>query len=397
MPTESRTINGIRTAAFAALLFLFLFGLVELFQMRFRAGDIYPVYSSLRTDPLGTGAFYEALGKMPGLSVSRNYRPLPRLDNDTTLFLLGVNRYAVDLMNDDEIKVLEAFVSGGGRLVMTFLPAHAAAREAKPKERSPEKSAPQRHTTALGDRWGFRLSSGKLPEGLKAEAVFAVADRNLPASVSWHTTLFFDGLETAWETIYKSSDRPVLIEKRYGKGTIVLATDTYFASNEAVLRERHPDLLAWLAGAHKSIIFDESHNGILENPGVASLFRKYRLHGVFAGFLLLAVLFIWKNSVSLVPRRAYRDEKTAGVTSGRDHLSGFVSLLRRCVPPRKILSVCVREWKKGLLSGEVSVEKMQRVEKTAWAVDDEAASKELQADAYRAITIILSERTTHGK
>ena len=397
MRTETRTANGIQTAAFTMLLVLFLLGLVELFQMRFQAGDIYPVYSSLRTDPLGTEAYYEALGSMPRISVARNYRPLPKLDNDSTLFLLGVNRYAVGLMNESEIKVLEAFVSGGGRLVMTFLPAPAVAREVTPKDSTSEKPAQKKQIAALTDRWGFRLSSEKLTGGLKAEAVSAGANRDLPASISWHTTLFFDGLDAAWETIYRSADRPVLIEKRYGRGTIVLATDTYFTSNEAVLRERHPDLLAWLAGPHKGIIFDETHNGIFENPGVASLFGKYRLYGLFAGFLLLAALFIWKNSVSLVPRCAHGDTKTDNVISGRDQLSGFIGLLRRSVPPHEILSVCVKEWKKGLRNGAVSQKKMRLVERAAEGIDDKSANNELQSAAYRSITKILSERIIHGK
>jgi hypothetical protein len=51
----------------------FAFGLVALFRLRFAVGDVYPEYSSLRSDPLGTMAFYESLARMRGLSVRRDF------------------------------------------------------------------------------------------------------------------------------------------------------------------------------------------------------------------------------------------------------------------------------------------------------------------------------------
>ena len=44
------------------------------------------------------------------------------------------------------------------------------------------------------------------------------------------------------------------------------------------------------------VVFDEEHNGLRDNPGIASLARKYRLHGVIAGLILLAGLFVWKKA-----------------------------------------------------------------------------------------------------
>ena len=39
----------------------FAIGLFQLFRLRFAVGDVYPEYSSLRSDPVGTMAFYESL------------------------------------------------------------------------------------------------------------------------------------------------------------------------------------------------------------------------------------------------------------------------------------------------------------------------------------------------
>ena len=63
------------TAAFA-------FGLVQLFQLRFEVGDVYPPYSSLRSDPLGAMAFYESLEKLPGVSVRRDFNANNRMPEE---------------------------------------------------------------------------------------------------------------------------------------------------------------------------------------------------------------------------------------------------------------------------------------------------------------------------
>jgi hypothetical protein len=41
----------------------------------------------------------------------------------------------------------------------------------------------------------------------------------------------------------------------------VLMTDCYCLSNEAMVSDRHPDLLAWLVGTAKTVQFDEAHLG----------------------------------------------------------------------------------------------------------------------------------------
>src|SRR6185312_1701109 len=87
-----------------------------------------------------------------------------------------------------------------------------------------------------------------------------------------------------------------------------------------------------------------AHFGIVETSGVAMLMRKYRLHGLAAGLLLLAGLFIWKNSTSLVPSHA--EERHEDFVVGKDSQAGFVNLLRRSIAPRDLLAACFAEWKK---------------------------------------------------
>ena len=70
----------------------FVLGLGHLFRVRFDVGDVYPEYSSLRADPLGTMALCESLERMPGITVRRDYSgsdQLPR-GKDITYLQGGV-------------------------------------------------------------------------------------------------------------------------------------------------------------------------------------------------------------------------------------------------------------------------------------------------------------------
>ena len=74
-----------------ALLVGFIWGLRALFDLRFKSGDIYPAYSSLRSDPLGTKVVYQSLAEIPALDVSRNHEPFEKIETQpgTTMFLVG--------------------------------------------------------------------------------------------------------------------------------------------------------------------------------------------------------------------------------------------------------------------------------------------------------------------
>src|SRR5215471_18401455 len=103
---------------------VFLAGVLELFKLRFESGDVYPAYSSLRADPLGTMAFYESLEKVPGLSVRRDYssgNKLPEEPN-TAYLHLAASTWEWDRMPEDLCKEIRQFLARGGRLVITMEP-----------------------------------------------------------------------------------------------------------------------------------------------------------------------------------------------------------------------------------------------------------------------------------
>jgi hypothetical protein len=163
--------------------------------------------------------------------------------------------------------------------------------------------------------------------------------------ITWHTNLFFDLHDPDWRVIYSCGGRPVIIERQFGRGSVVMSTDSFFYSNEALRSERHPELLTGVVGPNSKIVFDEMHFGIVKRPGVAVLIRKFRFQWFIAGLILLALLFVWKSSVYFVPPNTSNHPDEKEIRSDKDYTQGFVALLRRNISAGELLQVCIREWK----------------------------------------------------
>jgi hypothetical protein len=106
---------------------LFLYGVTHLLILRFEKGDVYPPYSSFRSDPLGTKAFYEALCLLQGVETTRNVEPLQKASglSKATLFLFGLQASHFSAMEQASVKALEDVALGGGRIVISFFPTNA--------------------------------------------------------------------------------------------------------------------------------------------------------------------------------------------------------------------------------------------------------------------------------
>jgi hypothetical protein len=195
----------------------------------------------------------------------------------------------------------------------------------------------------IRDSCGFALGYLKKPENAVATLHAERRDGSCEPSIAWRSLAFFDKLRAGWRVLYECEGKPVMIEKQVGAGSIVLCSDSYFLSNEALRNHRAPAVLAWLAGGRTRIIFDELHHGVAENPGIASLARKYRLQAFCGVLLVIAGLFVWKNAVPLVPADASRAEHS-DVLTGEDSFAGFVNLLRRNIAPRDLVGACWGAW-----------------------------------------------------
>lgn len=448
--THSSYSAGIYALFFIIVVF-FGIGIVKLFTLRFEVGDIYPAYSSLRSDPLGTKALYKSLESLENIHVDRNYRSIHQFDTGDAccLFVLGAKNDDLSYIKRDTIEKYELFLTNGGRMVFSFLPVQPQSpeenrtkeeAEVKSDEQIEENDCPENDSTdnsesegddaiksrdkdpyiSLADHWGvafeylesFNNDETKAPSSIEKKGL----SQNKPVP-PWHTALYFtfpdtnepgnikpnnnkpenNVIENSWRVIYSAHGHPVIIERDFGKGTIVFSSDSYIFSNEALLKNRHSDLLSWFIGNHSYIIFDESHLGIKENIGVAGLIRKYNLYWLIFGGLIFSALFIWKNSSHFIPpTKDDSDIQTIKYASTRDYAAGLTSLLRRNIGPKEILNVCYAQWKKSsaysrrVLQGQT--DKMATIKKIAEPSHEKLPKQQETVQSYQAISKILSKR-----
>ena len=383
-----------RVLIFVLLACTLVYGVVHLFLLRFATGDVYPEYSSLRSDPFGIKALYDAASELPHLSVQRNYRPIVKWHSTEPTTLIYAGTPYVASWGEAELAAVEALMNTGSRVVISFLPesgtapgstpskdaakdgAKAGAKAGAkgkadatdadkddPKDESaePDKAMPANRSrkpkadseqatatvsfTAVAKKWGFKFRSAPTGEEASKKAIRVGAEAGVEPEVTWHGGLTFELTDSAWKPLYTLKDKPVVVERPFGKGFLVLASDSYFLSNEAMRNERCPKLLAWVFGVSRILLFDEESHGIAEHPGIAALMIKYGLQGAVAVLVGMALLFIYKNAMPLVPA-VDGEDAGAVVLVGKQASEGFVNLLRRSIAPGEVLAVCVAEWGK---------------------------------------------------
>ena len=351
--------------------------------------------------------------------VRRDFSDLNRLpdEQNTTYLHLGAEESEWRRVPVELFKEIESFVTRGGRLAITLTPVTRPPRFVTPPlttTNSPGTNAPGTKggktrkksvgkkvltdeedgvpTTSIEERWGLGFGHQALNYGndeiYHAVQVTNVSGPPLPPTLDWHSGVILTNLDEAWHAIYARGTNPVVVERRFGHGTVVLATDSFFLSNEAMGQARHPQWLAWFFGPAEHVVFDEAHLGVVETSGVAVLLRRYRLFGVVGALVVLAGLFIWKNAVSLVP--PYSDAAHQAFVPGKDAAGGFVNLLRRNIPPAKILDVCFEEWTKSLT--HAGSHTISSVDRASEIMETENARSPRQRDpvqAYQQIATAL--------
>lgn len=428
----------IRWIAMALVAFLFC-SVIGLFQMRFDQGDIFPAYSSLRADPLGLSVLYESWSGLPGHSVRQDFTATLKDDQGKgkALLLLGTDLASLRFSNREESDTFKRFLETGG-VVLLGQAAHPTGRgnEEKDGESNPEKRPTQSKKPSdsvdptqeskdgeksipirkgvrdavpamrngqgqrLVDLLNFQVNDRPLAIDEKDRTVFVPATNSssshpLPP-LTVHSGFYLQSPTNAWRPLYLARGLPVVMERAVGRGRIVVLTESYWLSNEAMQQDRNSAFVAYLLGGVTDLILDESHLGIVSNPGISELIRKYGLHGLVMSLILLAVLFIWRNSTSLVPPFIHDASEGPGRwVAGRDSGAAFANLLRRSVSASDLISVCVASWSETKsLSGQSSssVQEVEAILKGGTADDGTSIGKRRPVELYRTIALYLNRR-----
>jgi len=369
-PTFLKVLAGTMFVVFAAA------GLWLLF-LAFEIGDVYPPYSSHRTELDGTAVLYEALEHFPDLRVARHYGPAVSAPSstETTIIVAGVSPSDWYLGDEDELGDLISRAQKGARLVLALQPSLTLRplleRATEPKERTTkEKEETRKPVQPVGERllqvavkFGARPQPSTSNGRTVKQAYMALEEKSepLPGRLPWRARCYLEPRDGGWKTVYSWSGQPVLLRRAFGKGEIILIADSFLLTNRAMWEDRHPDFLTWLLGGRRAVLFYERHLGVAEDPGVAWLIRSYNLDGLVAALLIIMALFVWRNSVALVPLRAAGEEPESVQSMSRG--SSLLALVSRSLPASEVLQVCVDEWKKTERPGrEVSdeIEKLAR-------------------------------------
>lgn len=395
---------------------------MTLISQRFSSGEIYPYYSSLRTDPLGAKALYEALDNAGTWECERNYKDMEKLEGSGNRTLMLLHIPAADFSGEagSDARFITGYAAAGGRVVITIdgqsntwdkIMDQAEQRREEnrikkiEKRKQPEKkedpksakkdqadkdkkNSDDEEKKSLDESLGIyvRLRDFVMtPKGsyqLEPTRELKLSVKDIP---EWYskTALVFEkpkSPETGessektenktpvkaespkpvtndkWKVLATLNQDVMIAERRFGQGSIVVVTDSYFASNEALLKEPAPAFLAWLVGDRHEVIFDETHLGTAESPGIMTLALRYHLQGFFFAGLALFALYVWQSSTSLVPPDDNL-EQASNQVSGHGATAGLISLLRRGISLPQVLHKGFETFEKGNSRTSVAMQK----------------------------------------
>ena len=322
--------------AIITLLALFSYGAWQVMVAPLSTGSAYPDYSSLRSDPLGSKALFDSLARLADVTVTRGFKDPAPPNRETTLLFLGLAADEIEAWPTSELKQYEGLLKNGGRLVLAFEPAQ------KPDEPQAAKGQP-RATKAEP-----RIPAIERQWNLKAQFASPSEEEDKNAEKDERQTALYFAAGPEWSVLLSNENGSTIVERPLAGGTIVFVANGFIFSNQSLSEEAETDLIADVLGNPGSIVFDETHLGVAESGSVAVLGRKYHLEPALAALLIAAILFVWRGSSNFLP---VQQNEAADVLEGRDSHTGLAALLRRSVPPAKLIDACLNEWRRTARAG----------------------------------------------
>lgn len=413
---------------FGVMVLLFAYFMVNLFSIRFKSGDIYPAYSTLRSDPLGSKALFEAMRALPGLNVQRSYAPAGKFTilNNTCLLFLGIRGEQTHFVSKKEYEQIEQMLNLGARLIVALTPdgsGHFVGKKGEEKEensKSEKNKDPDHEKSTKADEKDKKgLNDGGKEKNEKADgcgidlfeklgihvkydnsgrsdAIAVHHSDNSSDYIDWPYAIWFEAQED-WQSIYTWNGNPVIIERHFEQGSIVMLASSYIFSNESLKKDENSKVLSWMVNDRTHIVFDEYHLGIREQQGISILMKKYHLFGPVTLLAFLFVLFIWKNATSIIP---LDEENSADLESKKENEqpppSGMVCLLRKHINKNELIPVCKKAWQDAFIKENRASKKYRRIlDAVESATAGQSRKKTDPVHTYNRICKIMSEGEKH--
>jgi hypothetical protein len=331
---------------------------LQTFEVRLETQEGYPVASSFRADARGCRALYESLHRVPGVQTARFLRTFSNLPpaDGRSLVIAGINPQ-INLLRVQDRKSLSAWAEAGGTLIITLAvedknSGNAGSPDYELVVPQKEQGSPSPNTKSIPPTEEFWIETLQGAGVHVFRHVDTSARHHFVSSVfatsgSWLGPLYFRDLQSPWRVVAEADHLPVVIQRSFGRGNVILIADSYLLTNGSLASDRETGFLGWLFRKSATVLFDESHFGFIENPGVVSLARRYGLDSAFFVLLILALFFVWANRYSLVPKSASRSAESL-IVPGKGGETVLVNLLRRSLPTKDLLSTCAELWRKGV-------------------------------------------------
>jgi hypothetical protein len=342
--------NWLSYLVVCALIVAFLWAGVSLLNFQLEIGNTLPAFSTYRADPEGLRILFESLERLPVGSVLRQKEPLSYLQpaSEKVLVLAGIDA-SESWINGRDFQTLVRWAENGGTVVISFT---IGSYESVAPGELPiisSKSQDNKDTSPQGDQlrnWTEVLQVlGVHLAKFQTDTPRIIQSNVLPPNPAWTGSLYFTRLSHDWTTIANASVYPVVVQRKFGSGKVVMLASTYPLTNRAMAERRDSALLAYLFGNAHGVVFDETHLSVVNDPEIITLLRRYGLFPSLVVVILFALLYIWRSRYSLLPRqpRASANESTVAGKAG-DEI--FRQLLRRSVPNGQALGVCASLWRK---------------------------------------------------
>ncbi len=328
-----------------AAVIVFLAVCRELYLLRYRGSDIYPQFSSLRSDPFGTKVLYLSLERSGAFDVSRSMRSLDEINNTAghTVLIIGAHSRLLQAKPD-----ILNFALRGGRVVLCYSPFLIAGKKEEEQEnpfakmqRKIEKDKLKK--PKLPDT-GLKLERHVLPPAFPAKAKpTAAVKKQMLSEFDFYSAWYFIPDAQKWQTLYTLRGKPVMVRRKYGSGDLLLCSDSFLLSNEGMSGRPSGELLMYLLGENKKILFEETHLGSYHARNVAWLIYRYNLQWFLLALALAAGLYIWRSLMT--PSDSTRPvSEVPEETIDNDSLAAPAGLFRRDYSARELPQLCMDEF-----------------------------------------------------